>query len=95
MTFEPPQYREEPWIEAAVCKSIGGEAFFPKPGEDWKAPMNVCLTRCPVRAQCLDYAMRMEIGQDSKTRFGVWAGLSPVKRKKYEKQWLAERESAA
>jgi hypothetical protein len=55
----------------------------------------VCLTQCPVSLQCLDYAMRMEAGASSKTRMGIWGGLTPGKRKKYEREWLAEQETAA
>jgi hypothetical protein len=31
----------------------------------------------------------MESGQDHKTRWGVYGGLSPSARKKYEREWLA------
>jgi hypothetical protein len=82
-------YREEPWIASAECLSIGVEAFFPVPGDDWNVVKAICLTACPVRLQCLDYAMRMESGQDHKTRWGVYGGLSPSARKKYEREWLA------
>jgi hypothetical protein len=91
MTGLFPQHQEEPWVEHATCRSIGHDPFFPEVGEDWRQAMSVCVTRCPVRLQCLDYAMRMEDGSNSKTRFGVWGGLTPIKRKKYEKQWRTER----
>ena len=84
-------YREEPWIASARCLSIGVEAFFPSPGDDWAPVKAVCLTVCPVRLQCLDYAMRMEEGQDHKTRHGVYGGLGPLERKRYEPAWLAEQ----
>jgi WhiB family redox-sensing transcriptional regulator len=81
-------YREEPWITSAKCVSIGVEVFFPARDDDWNQIKSVCLN-CPVRLQCLDYAMRMEEGQDHKTRFGVWGGLDPLARRKHEPEWLA------
>jgi hypothetical protein len=95
MTDLISRYREEPWIQHATCRSIGTAAFFPEIGEDWQQAMKVCLTQCPVRLQCLDYAMRMEAGASSKTRMGIWGGLTPGKRKRYEREWLAEQEAAA
>lgn len=84
-------YREEPWIASAQCLSIGHEPFFPETGDDWNPPKSVCLNACTVRLQCLDYAMRMELGQDYKTRWGIYGGLSPMARKRYEREWLAEQ----
>jgi WhiB family redox-sensing transcriptional regulator len=88
------QYRPEPWTEYAVCRSVGESPFFPENGDSWLDAVRICRS-CPVRLQCLDYAMRMEVGQSNKTRMGVWGGLTPNGRKKHEKKWLAEQESAA
>src|SRR6266542_3455594 len=89
-----PRDWEEPGVQRATCRSIGVSAFFPEIGEDWQQAMKVCA-QCPVRLQCLDYAMRMEAGASSKTRMGIWGGMTPGKRKRYEAQWLAEQEIAA
>jgi WhiB family redox-sensing transcriptional regulator len=83
----------EPWTSAAVCVSIGGDAFYPEAGESWKTPIGVCRT-CPVRLQCLDYAMREEQGRPVLHRFGVFGGLKPYARKKYEAEWLAGQVAA-
>jgi hypothetical protein len=82
-------YRKEPWTADAECVSIGTAAFFPTKDDDWNVVKSVCLNVCPVRLQCLDYAMRMELGQDHKTRHGVYGGLGPLGRKKHEPEWLA------
>ncbi|MFI6681911.1 WhiB family transcriptional regulator [Kribbella sp. NPDC050470] len=82
----------------AACREIGTLAFYLEPGaahEDWDYLRNVCKTRCPVLQECRDRVMRMELGECYKTRFGVSAGMSPLERKKYEPQWLAEQEPAA
>lgn len=96
MALENPYY--EPWVQSAACRTIGFDAFFPEYGashEDWDAVRAICLNRCPVLADCRDWVMRTELGNDHKTRFGVTAGMSPLERKKYEPQWLAEQPGAA
>lgn len=85
----------EEWVEYAVCRSIDPELFFPEIGQDWRAPQRVCASSCPVRLQCLDAAMRYELGRDRAQRFGVAGGLTPKKRRDYEPQWLAEQQEAA
>lgn len=84
----------EPWAAYAVCREIDADTWFPENGEEWKLPVNVCSS-CPVRLQCLDYAMRTELGCSEKRRYGILGGLTPAKRIKYEPEWLAEQEAAA
>lgn len=87
----------EPWTLEATCSSTG-DAFFPEYGaghDEWDYLRSVCLNRCPVLVDCRDWVMRTELGQDYKTRYGVAAGMSPLQRKKYEPEWLAEQGSAA
>ena len=88
-------YREEPWVSSAQCLSIGTEPFFPSKGDDWNTVKAICLTSCKVRLQCLDYAMRMELGQDQHFRAGVFGGLGPLARAKHEPEWLAEQAEGA
>jgi hypothetical protein len=85
----------EDWTESATCRSIGYEVFYPTLGETWAEPIRVCKTRCPVRLQCLDYAMRTELGVPAHHRAGVYGGLKPYQRVKYEAEWLASRSEAA
>lgn len=84
----------EPWIDFAACNSIGVDAYFVV-NEEWNQLRRVCTERCSVRLQCLDFAMRMELGEGVNTRFGIFGGFSPTQRKRYEAEWLADRESAA
>lgn len=88
-------YREEPWTSHAQCRSIGVDAFYPAKGDDWNVTKAVCLTSCSVRLQCLDYAMRMELGISHHFRAGIFGGLGPLARAKYEPQWLAEQVEGA
>lgn len=86
----------EPWTEFATCRSIGPTVFYPEEKDDkWAEAISVCQTSCPVRLQCLDYAMRNELGRPVAHRHGVWAGLKPHQRRKYEAEWLASQEVAA
>lgn len=80
----------EPWVAYAICSSVGTEMFYPEPGEDWKPSTEMCRSRCPVAAQCLDFAMRMERGMDRKSRYGIFGGLTPSARAEHEPAWLAE-----
>jgi len=81
----------EPWTESASCRSVGGDVFYPEPGDlTWGQARQVCRG-CPVLGACRDWVMRTEVGKDHKQRFGITAGMSPVQRKKFEPQWLAEQ----
>ena len=84
------RYRSEPWIAHAACRSIGCEAFFVDEKDDYSAPARVCMTRCTVRLQCLDWAMRTERGLGPQSRFGMVGGLRPDERSAYETEWLAD-----
>lgn len=63
----------EDWRELALCREIDGDLWFPDLGESLREAKAVC-GRCPVRAECLDYALaHNEV-------FGVWGGLSVLER---------------
>lgn len=79
------------WVADAACIEIGTDPFFPEQGEDWNPSKRVCNELCGVRLECLDYAMTRELGQDRKTRWGLWGGMSPLQRGQFEPVWLAER----
>ena len=80
------------WVHRAACLEIGTEAFYPSgSNDDWETPRIVCLECCSVRELCLDRVMTIERGTDHKTRHGVIAGLTPIERKAYEPEWLAEQ----
>lgn len=85
----------EPWTEQATCRSVGGGLWFPESGESSLEPRQICLNRCTVRTQCLDFAMRKEQGLSKVSRHGLFGGMSPTARAKYEPQWLAEQEGVS
>lgn len=67
------------WKYDARCRNLDPDLFFPEgkgipTQRKIKLARQVCAT-CPVRAECLDYALRT--GQD----FGVWGGTVPMERR--------------
>lgn len=63
--------KPEPWVKDAACTGTDPDLWFPEPSTDRPLvnPKTICR-ECPVREQCLDYAMRR------KEQFGIWGGLS-------------------
>lgn len=57
----------------ALCVQTDPEAFFPEKGGRVEPAKRVCA-RCPVRAECLEYALAHD------ERFGVWGGQSAAAR---------------
>ena len=63
------------WAADALCAQTDPELFFPeKGGATWEA-RRVCAG-CPVRAECLDYALAQ--GE----RHGIWGGESERARRR-------------
>lgn len=69
MSFTPPA-----WQERGACNDHPADVFFPKRGESTKPAKVVCAT-CPVRRECLDFAI------DEGITHGVWGGLSELERR--------------
>lgn len=68
------------WRERAACRGKGPALFYP---DEWHgtAAKAVC-GRCPVRAECLDFALSVPVDQDR----GVWGGLTEGERKQRRRQ---------
>ena len=62
-------FRAEEWKEFAQCavERVPTSEFFPVRG-DSQRPARECCSRCPVAAECRDYADR------SGTEWGIWGG---------------------
>lgn len=63
-----------PWQLRGLCAETDPGAFFPEDGEPAGPAKRVCRS-CPVRAECLDYAL--STGQE----YGVWGGMSEQERR--------------
>ncbi|MBB5077226.1 WhiB family transcriptional regulator [Nonomuraea endophytica] len=66
------------WTEQAACLEVDPELFFPVsthgPGEEQVMAAKAVCARCPVREQCLAYAL------DTRQAEGVWGGTDPAQR---------------
>lgn len=66
---------ELPSWENAACRSVDPELFFVEIGNSVKAAQAKSVCRgCPVKAQCLEYAVNWRIP------FGIWGGANPKER---------------
>jgi len=68
------------WAERALCAQADPDAWFPNKGQRALAAIATRICgHCPVRAQCLDYALS---GADTwgGIATGIWAGTTPPER---------------
>ena len=72
----------ESWQSAAACRGPQSQAFFPPSHAERKeeklareARAKAICAECRVRADCLDYAIRI------REPHGIWGGLNEVERK--------------
>ena len=75
------------WTGQALCVGADPELFFPS-GDGPAARARRICARCPVRAQCLAYAVTAD------ERFGIWGGLDPHERHNLRRH-LQRKEPAA
>jgi len=65
------------WLSAAACRSTDPELFFPLsesgPALDQIAEAKMICAACPVRHQCLEFALRTRSQ-------GIWGGLTELER---------------
>lgn len=67
MTYTPVE--QLPWMDDAECAHTDPELWFPERGGPAQAAIRIC-NNCPVRVQCLDYAMSEHLP------FGIWGGAT-------------------
>jgi WhiB family redox-sensing transcriptional regulator len=82
------------WREKAACRGMDAGLFFgsdnesPQQRQAREAKAKTICASCPVRAQCLDDALRNSI------RYGIWGGLNEEERAR-ERRRRADRANAA
>jgi WhiB family redox-sensing transcriptional regulator len=59
----------EQWRDSALCAETDPEAFFPDANRSAAPAKRICA-ECPVKAECLDYALQ------TNQWYGVWGGMS-------------------
>ena len=87
---------ENDWRPLAACKGIDPELFFssdelPNKNEriEREAAAKAVCARCPVRAECLTYAIA------AGERYGIWGGLNPQERRAYARSAASGEGSSA
>ena len=63
------------WMLRARCRGMNPAVFFPTDGVGFEAARRICM-ECPVRAECLEYALANQIDQ------GAWGGTSERERRR-------------
>ena len=63
------------WMAHAKCRGMNPSTFFPTDGAGFETARKICL-ECPVRADCLEYALVNRIDQ------GAWGGTSERERRR-------------
>lgn len=71
------------WRERAVCAEADPEAWFPVKGANPSRVKAICAT-CPVRQQCLDFAISQEFRVD-----GIWGGTTEDERRPLRREKAA------
>jgi len=69
------------WQNHANCLTADPDLFFPQRGDmDSLAQAVAICSNCPVRTECLDYALA------NHEQHGIWGGLAPRARRGYRRQ---------
>lgn len=74
----------ESWRAKAACSGTDANVFFPLTDED-AGPAKAICAACPVREQCLDYALETRQGD------GIWGGLTEVERRRLRRRRQDQR----
>ena len=70
------------WTDRAACEGTDTEIFYPSTPDEEAEALSICAT-CPVRAQCLDYAVR------NRETYGIWGGTTPEQRRRMRRERAA------
>lgn len=68
------------WMERAACAGNDPALWDVRPDGPWREGVVICGT-CPVKAECLQYALSIEHGPRS-NRAMVFGGLTPMQRER-------------
>jgi WhiB family redox-sensing transcriptional regulator len=70
----PPALVAGDWVQRAACRGSGFGPYFPQGGAS-AGPAKAVCARCPVRTECLAFALEHPQLQ------GVWGGTSDAERR--------------
>jgi len=84
MSPDAPQLEEldrhPAWQQRASCRGQPLDVFFPGENADYARARTIC-SGCPVRADCLEYALTPPI-----ERFGFWGGATERERQRMRRR---------
>lgn len=80
--------RDMSWRADAACRNLDTEIFFPDSESDAGPALEVCAV-CPVRAECLDWAIV------NRQHDGIWGGTTESERKRIRRRRAAAARPAA
>ena len=75
---------DQNWRAYALCSRSDPELFFAAGALEHKMAKVVCR-KCPVRSQCLAYAM------DAPIDHGIWGGMTERERRRHRRQGMQIR----
>ena len=74
------------WLDRAACAGVDSAVFYPGAGGTARRARRICAA-CPVRLDCLRFALDVEDGVDGlRGRHGIWGGLTPKQRIKLSRK---------
>ena len=80
------------WRQDAECRDLDPNLFFPVgvtgPAVDQIAAAKGICAACPVRAECLEFAIT------TNQEFGIWGGTSEDERRVLRRKWRASQRQA-
>lgn len=68
------------WMKLGNCRNYPPDVFFPSDGVGVDRARKICNADCPVKEQCLEYALAHRI------EHGVWGGTSERERRRILKR---------
>lgn len=71
--------RDQSWQAQALCAQTEPELFFAPGAVEHRTAKKICRS-CPVRKECLSYAM------DAAVDHGIWGGLTERERRNYRRK---------
>ena len=71
--------RDQDWRAEGLCGKTNPDLFFAVGAVEHKQAKRICR-ECPVREQCLSYAM------DSPIDHGIWGGLTERERRRWRRK---------
>ena len=80
--------RDMTWRAKAACRDLDTDLFFPDSEADAGPALEVCAV-CPVRAECLEWALA------TRQHDGIWGGATETARKRIRRRRAAASRPAA